>query len=302
MNPARFRWGILFILAGLLIILHNFRYIDWWVWQNIIALWPLLLIAIGVEKIFAHTKAQIISYLSPLALAGIILFVALSGSVDGDFHRVGSTYRYNLEMEPAYKSLTVDFVMDDADLTIRGTSTDNLVRCRFGSDNPNPGTEFEESDGDVRLRFDEKGGAGNWFHIDRHRRYGNRWSASVTDALPVVLNCSGDNADMRIDGRDINLNELRVESDDGDISISIGELSKTVKVILEGGGADYTVLVPGNAGIKVTGADEPIYRRFQKIGLVAHSDGYITEGYDTLSPKIELDMSEDISRFSLDFY
>ena len=49
MNPARFRWGILFILVGVLLLLNNIGQLSWDVWVDIANLWPLILIAIGVS-------------------------------------------------------------------------------------------------------------------------------------------------------------------------------------------------------------------------------------------------------------
>ncbi len=302
MNPARFRWGIFFILAGLLLILSNFRYLDWWVWEEILSLWPLLLIAIGVEKIFSNSKVQFIAYLSPVILAIIVLWVAFSGFPDSNLKRSGDAYRYNLEMDPQYKSLTIDFAMDDADLSIRNTSTDDLIRCRFGSQGGNPETEMSESGGEVSLNFEEGNNHGGWININHgRRRSSNRWTASVNNTVPLTLKCSGDNSDMRIDCRELKLQELSVDSDDGDISISIGTLEQIVKVSLEGESADYSMFVPAGAGIRVTGADGYINRRFERIGLIKDGDDFITEGYDTLTPKIELEMSQDITQFSLDY-
>lgn len=302
MNPARFRWGILFILAGVLLILHNFRLMDWWAWEKILSLWPLILIAIGVEKIFARTKIQFISYLAPVALAAIVIFVAVNGNLDDNFRRIGNTYRYNLEMKPGYKSLTLDFALDDKDLSVGGAKDGDLVRCRFGSNGSDPDVRVEENDGDVNLRFEEDDHTVVWFGTRSYHRFSNRWSARINNSIPMNLNCSGDKSDMRIDGRDLDIRKLKIDSDDGDINLSIGSLAESVKVILRGDEADFTMLVPKNAGIKVVGADESLNRRFEKIGFIESPDGYISEGYDSLSPKIELDMSGDISQFSLDFY
>ncbi|MEZ5358664.1 MAG: DUF5668 domain-containing protein [Candidatus Zixiibacteriota bacterium] len=301
MNPARFRWGILFILAGVLLILHNFRYMDWWAWERIGSLWPLLLIAIGVEKIFAQTKVQFISYLAPVALAAIIVFVAVGGGVDENLRTIGSISRYNLEMKPEYKSLTLDFALDNDDLSLQRTSTSDLVRCRFGGDSRAPGIELDDDGGDVTLRLDEGKGPRRWIRINSGHRSSNRWSAGVNGAIPVTLKLTGDKADMRIDGRELDIRELLVDSESGDVNISIGSAADLVKVKLQGDQADFTITVPRTSGIKVVNADESIFRRFSKIGLIENTDGYISEGYDTLSPKIELDLSSDIRQFSLDY-
>ncbi|MCK5125042.1 MAG: hypothetical protein KAR42_02195 [candidate division Zixibacteria bacterium] len=301
MNPARFRWGIFFIVAGLLLILSNFDYIDWRTGSDLFSLWPLILIAIGIEKIFAQSKMKIIAYLSPVLLGCIVIFVAVSGFSDSNLTRSGNAYRYNVGMETGYKSFELDFAMDDADLTVRGASSNDLIRCRFGGNGGDPETDMEVFGETVKLRIEETS-RNSWIHFKQGRRSGYRWSTSVSNSIPLSLKCTGDKSDMRLDCRELMLESLDVDSDEGDISISIGGLMDLVKIELNGDDADYTITIPRGSGVKVTGADDIIYRRFRKIGLEDNGDSYMTVGYDTLNPKIELNMSNDISQFSLDYY
>ena len=68
---------MLFILVGTLLLLNNVGRLDWWVWNDILSLWPLLLIAIGIEKIFQNTRLSFISYLSTVALVAVVLWAAI---------------------------------------------------------------------------------------------------------------------------------------------------------------------------------------------------------------------------------
>ena len=305
MNPARFRWGILFILVGTLLILNNFRYLDWWVWEDILSLWPLILIAIGVEKIFAKSKMQFIAYLAPLALAAAVLFVAFNGYYnDTKMSRYGNSYRYNLEMKPEYKNAEVDFDLDEVDMTLRHTETNELFRARFGSLSGQPSIEIDEQGGDVKLKIDESNHRRGVFFFDDSHSYRDhkRWTAYLTNTLPIKLNCVGDESDMRLDCRELKIENLSVRSDRGDINVSLGKLVDFIKVTLDGDNAEFNVFLPLGSGVKVIGANDDINRRCQRIGLIESGDAFVSEGYDTLSPKIELDMSKDISQFSLDFY
>ena len=125
MSPARFRWGILFILIGGLLLLNNLGVLPWWVWADILSLWPLLLIAIGVEKIFTRSRVEFIAYLAPVGLAVVVVWVAFGGLTAGDFRliRRGDTYRYTIDRDPEVKRIKAVFDLDDTDIDLRNSGT-----------------------------------------------------------------------------------------------------------------------------------------------------------------------------------
>ena len=82
MTPSKLRWGLLFIVVGIMLLLCNTGHLDWDFWYEILMWWPILLIAIGLEKIFLKTKLEFISYLSPLLLVAAMIYVAVD---IGDF-------------------------------------------------------------------------------------------------------------------------------------------------------------------------------------------------------------------------
>ena len=139
-----------------------------------------------------------------------------------------------------------------------------------------------------------------WFRIDGRRWSGN-WDITLSDQTPVDLTCYGDRSDMTLNCRGMILENLLIDSRRGNIRISIGDMSGTVKISLEGEDADFRLTAPEGSGIRVSGAENSAARLLERIGLVETDGYYITEGYDTLSPQIELNLSPEMSRFSLDF-
>jgi hypothetical protein len=303
MSPARFRWGILFITVGVLLLLNNIGELDWWVWTDILSLWPLILIAIGLEKIFTKSRTEFIAYLPILGLAAAVFWVAFDGfDSDNDYltHR-GSTYRYTIEMESDVDKIEAKFDFEDNDATLNNTGT-RLFRARAGAWRTVPKVEFDEQNGVGKLEVStQKKRLPNWIRIDKWGRE-NDWDLYLSDQIPVSLECSGDKSDMSLDCRDILLEDLRVESEEGDIRIKLGSLQDIVKVKLEGSGADYRVSVPSGCGLRVTGTGEELNRFFNRKGLIEMEGYYQNEGYDSLAPKIELDLSRDLTQFSLDYY
>lgn len=70
MSLAQFLKGLVIILIGVILLLNNFNILSWSVWINILRLWPILLISLGLSLIFRKR----LSWLAPLIiLIGIII-------------------------------------------------------------------------------------------------------------------------------------------------------------------------------------------------------------------------------------
>jgi hypothetical protein len=303
MNPARFRWGILFILVGVILLLNNIGELEWWVWADIASLWPLILIAIGLEKIFTKSRAEIIAYLPVLALSAAVLWVAFEGFDDGDSYqtRRGSSYRYSIDMESEVERIKATFNLDDIDISLKNTGH-RLFRARSDGWRRVPKVEFDEIGGVAELELSSKRSRlPNWIRIDRWNRSGD-WDLYLSDQVPIKLDCYGDESDMTLDCRGLLLEELYVESEQGDIRIKLGSLNELVKVKLEGPEADFRVSLPEGCGVKISGTVKGMDRLSKRVGLIESGEYFMSEGYDTLTTKIELDLSSELSQFALDYY
>ncbi len=296
MNPARFRWGVLFILAGVLLLLNNVDRLDWWVWADIASLWPILLIAIGVEKIFAHTRAQAVSYLSTVAMAAVVLYVAWGGM--GDYRTDRSTdWSYSADGKTISR-LVGQIDMHKNDLTLRGNGT-SIVRARYDGSFRQP-----------RIAHDIKGAEGHftvddrspWRWTRRISRYYDDITVFVSDSFPLTLTCNGDQGNMRLDCRDLKLDDLTVSADDGSMRIMLGRNSNKVRVTLKGKDPEFRLEVPGSCALTVQGGGTEAGAMLRRLGLTQSGSSYVTMGADTLSPKIELNLSPEVSDLAIEYY
>ena len=147
MTPARFRWGLLFILVGTLMLLAEADVLNLNFVIELAYLFPFLLIAIGIEKIFAKTRLKALAYLSSVVLVAGALWVAFessSYSSDQSFFESG-TISYEADDE-AVDLVNVDLNLGHAHLTVR-SSSDDLFRARFGEWSLKPKSSMEIVDG-----------------------------------------------------------------------------------------------------------------------------------------------------------
>lgn len=301
MNPARLRWGLFLIFVGGLLLLNNTGFLDWWVWSELVSLWPLLLISIGIEKIFAHSKKlKFISYMAPIALFVLLGAVVVSyASFEDDFDRSGSTYRIDYDSEEDISGIEAKIILDDCDLHLKST-VGKLFRGRFRAWQFKPSIDYDVRGSIAEFEISHERAFGDWIHFDGFENSGS-WSARFSNTVPISLECVGDRADMTLDCASLLLDKLQIDSRRGDIKIILGDLREEITLTLEGEDADFRIDVSRNCGLKISGVRGKMSRLMRRIDLVEDGDDFVSVGYDTLVPRINIDLASDISQFSIDF-
>jgi len=108
MSGTQFLKGLAIILVGIILLLNNFNILDWSVWYNILRLWPLLLISLGISLIFRRR----LSWLAPLVIVLGIIIGAVAGNMGIDLHLEGKiatqtqTLQRELQLAPVLKEST----------------------------------------------------------------------------------------------------------------------------------------------------------------------------------------------------
>ena len=248
MTPAKLRWGLIFIQIGILILLRNFEILNDNFWFELAVLSPVVLIAIGVEKIFTKTKLQFISYLTSVALfiGGFsIAFLAGAGGMDENFF---SETTYTKDFDPSIKKLSAELHFNNTDLTIRDSGRD-LIYGKFDRFTRKPKVHYEIQDDQAQVRF-----------ISRRHNYlagavkveldePQDWYLRFSEDIPLDLECYGDENDIHLNLSTTPVENLKLKSDDAKIYIKLGELSPFLNVSIEGEDSGVKLLLPINIGV-----------------------------------------------------
>jgi hypothetical protein len=299
MKPSRLRWGLLFVTVGVMLLLNNSGNLSWEYWLNLLSWWPLILIAIGIEKIFNNTSLKFISYLSPLLLVAGMVYVAYDTDRD-DFGRgLFKTHRWELTADSGIEAVDVAIDQGRNDLAVRGGGS-NYISARFDRLAGNPKIKSDRKGNvekvEIKPRFRYLGGT---IIIDG-RHYRRDWTITLSDKVPYRLDCQGRGADMDLDFDDVQLEKLTIENDEADIDLSIGELSPRVELDITCDEGQLQIRYPEKAGLKISGVASS--RHFENVGLRNSGDYYVTDNFDTAPIQITAKLSGDLNRFSLTAY
>jgi cell wall-active antibiotic response 4TMS protein YvqF len=299
MTPARFRWGILFILVGVLILLSRAEVLNHNFWFDFFSLIPFLLIAIGIEKIFTRTRFQVVSYLSSVLLLVGGAWVAFSGSQPGSGGSFFEAETIQQEVEPSVELLEAVLYLESGDLTIRD-ATDDLVYGRFREFSDKPKYTYAILDNTALVELDSRGhrGFGGMIRVDTEQP--EDWRLKFSNLIPLVLKCDGSESTLHLNLSTTPLRELDLNADESSIYLKLGDLVPDIKVSVKGRDAKLRLRVPGESGLRVIGIEDADYLR--EVGLTKQNGFFVNEGYDSLKSKIEVELDDRFQSLSIDYY
>jgi len=298
MTPARFRWGILFIAVGILLLLNNAGYLDWDYWYELIIWWPLILIALGVEKIFMNSRLKFISYLAPLIMIAGMAYVAIDTGADSYGRSYFTSYTWDTEDKAEIKTIDALIEHDNVDLFVNRTGYE-LVSARFDRLTYKPDIDYEviDSIAHFNIRTARHGHSGIIFRSDRHPY---DWRFSFSDSKPLRLSCIGDNSELNLYLESIPVEYLKVDNDDGEIFLKIGNKMPLVNVQIDGYDNSLRVKLPDGCGVKVLGEKYGGY--LEKLGFQKDEKSFMTTAYNSSETKVAFILPDELRHFSIDFY
>ncbi len=299
MTPARFRWGMILILLGIVLLLRNFEVLNDNFWEDFLVYFPVMLIIIGLEKIFANTKLKIISYLTSVFLLVGGLLVAFSGSLDDTGDGFFSKTTYKQDFDPTVKRIRATIEADQTSITIRD-SGERLFYGKFDRFTQKPDIEYHVSDHEAILEL--TGHPQRWLGglIKIETDEPQEWYLRFSKKIPLEFVCYADEADLHLNFATTPLERLKLEADDCKIYLKIGDLEPVVKVDIVGDDSSLRLRVPLEAGVKIIGDDYATL--LTQVGFVEMTDGFVTKGFDTTATQINVTLDDRLKSFSIDFY
>lgn len=300
MSPAKFRWGLIFIQIGIILILYNTGVIDFYWWVALLGFFPFFLIAVGIEKIFTKSPLRIISYLTSVALffGGLaIVYVKSYGSNNDSFF---SETRQIIEYDDTIKRVEAIFNLGNTDLKIRDAGND-LFYGRFDEFTMKPEiiTVTNGSTKIIELNQRKNSFLGGIIKIDIDEP--TEWYIKLNDKIPFDIKCIGFNSEIYLNLETIFVERLTLDANESEITIKLGDLYPNTNVKIDGAGSKLKLRIPSSTGTRILSQDLGDY--LTRINLIETDDGfYINEGYDTMITKINIELDNQIDDLNLIFY
>lgn len=296
MNEEKISSGIGFILVGVIVLLMNFKVIDWSILSVLFVLWPLFFVVIGINIIFGKV---------PFIKIGVwVTFVI-----------VLIYFTINIDSYPFIKKSQFNYYVP-----ITYTKVESKAYISDYKDIDTAELQFDVGlAGDVTVHTNDSNELANVMIPGKFASYvetqsGNTAKLMIADnQTPTPVNEEGLAYDLMLDpdtewnlsfktgiiNADIDLEEilidqLSVQTGAGDISIKIGRVTDQAYVSVASGVANLTLEVDPDIGVCIIQKSVITDSNFKE-GWYKKGDAYYSNNYDAAKTKVDISIESAVS-------
>lgn len=305
MEINRIRNSVLFISVGFVLLLNTLDKLDWSIWWQILHLWPVLLIAIGIELLFKRTTLAFLGMLSPililLAILGPVYFYHDYGQIP-PFALNLKEYKWSEKPDSIVTKATVILDITGGQLDI-SSSQEDLIQAELKYWGRKPYCGFYYSDLDSSATLEIRENNRHWTNGLWKNMKENDWNINLSKLPLFDLRVYSAATNAFLDLSEIKVEKLRLEADVSKAKIKLGKLVPNISAQIESDVSDVNILVPKESGLKITSRADLSSTDFNKLSLVSEEkDVFFTNGFQTAQNKIEIKLGGAISSLKIDTY
>ena len=306
-------FGTTLIAIGVVLLLNTMGQLGWSVWLDLIRLWPVLLISIGLRLIFVNT------WLHPVSLAGpllVVLTVVWVTATHSDRAAAAGAWLQSPE------TITLDCPAPTDSKGSRVTVKFAAGEIRLVSE-PAPAGSGPGLKGTLRyeglepkracaasgeLRLGRSGRHGSVVLLPPFARVRNEWEARMASSSPVDLDLEIAAAYSEIDLRHMKLKDVDLDLAASSATVRLGAPDGQVPVRIHGAVASLDLILPQAVcftisrarALNVLKADGVVERRRGRRRLTAQACGAAGSALPAAVPRYEISMDMPLSSVSVE--
>jgi len=278
---------------GVIFLLSNFGQVDWNVWELILRLWPLLIIAIGIDIVLGHRSAwgALVALVLMLAIFGgaLLLVQVNTPAIAKDISQpVGNATQATIHLSPAVGSMHVKASTDPNQL-VEGVV---YVRDR---DHLTPDFSKKGNQAEFTLKTE------NYEFLSPAGGWSNRgWELGLTPKIPLELDVDMGVGDLDLDLSGLQLSRVKVDIGVGTTTLLLPEEGR-FSADLDCGVGQIVIIVPEGMEVKIV-ADTGVAFTQAPSGFHHNGDTYTTAGYTlTATHRAEIKVDLGVGKVTLKF-
>ena len=281
---------ILLIAAGVLLLLQTTGVVSWDAWGRVWRLWPVLIIAVGINIIFGRR----VQWLAGILVAGVGVVALVVGLL---FVPAQSTVSVSSVQEALEGAETVDVSISfgGGELTLGSlpVGSNSLVEGDFRGHGAEVSTVRIGNKTDLNIDMKREG-------ISFLTNLGeNNWNLSLSRSPGMTLDINGGAADASLDLTDLKISDIKVDVGASDVEITMPARAGHVTGDIDTGAADIEIVIPegvaarihADTGVSSLQIDES---RFPKVG-----DKYVSPDFDDATNRVDIEIDAGASSITV---
>jgi hypothetical protein len=286
---------VILIGLGIIWLLNNLGMLEWSVWEVIFRLWPILLVAVGLDLLLGRRSAwgSLLALLLTLAILASVLWLFRSSIGTGEAfasedisQALDGATQAEVAIAPAVGTLHIEALPESASLV------EGVIHLSRG-ERATPEFALEDETATFTLRSEDVAFgpfAGSW---DDQRG----WHLGLNPDVPLQLEISlgGGKSDVDLTGLMVN---------DLEVSIGVGQTTVTLpdegrfQAKIEGAIGQTVVVIPAGLAACIR-VDTGLASSQLPDGYQRRDDVYTSPGYDSADHRVDLEVSQAIGNVSI---
>ncbi len=296
-RPDQRRWrqggfplfGILLVAAGVILLLQTMGVLPWELWGDIWRLWPVILIAIGINVLLGRRAGW-------LTILLIVVLIAVAFPLMW-FSPVERVVGPSTASEPldGLKSADVNIDFGAGHLKVRSlpAGSANLMEGKFEGGAMPPKVSMARSTDSAELGISTQ--SGSW----TGRVSGADWEISLSQAPVLTLNVDAGAANITLDIRDLYVTDLALNVGASNVDIDLPASAGDVTVDIKAGAADITIVVPEGVAAKIKKNGGLSSFDIDTSRFPLSGSYYVSPDFDTAQNKVTIDLNVGVSSVSI---
>jgi len=308
MNIGRMRNGAILTSAGVVLLLNTTGYLFWSVWFRIFSLWPVVLIAIGIELLFKKTRFSFLSILSPLLFFAIILGPAFFPESDfGKIYQASQEYHWSQDLDSTLTEAHTTIRLNAGDLKV-SSGTDKLISAELDYFKKRPLIVYEHANLDQSARVKITDRDSKWFKgsVRKGWLWGEweekEWEVKLTDRIPIDLRVYVKASHADFDFSELKIRDFDLEAKAADIDVKIGNLVDEITARITSRASKLSISLPDDMGLRIENHTNLSSTSFSWLTLEETDDGYQTQDFDQASQKLTLYLEGLLTKLKINKY
>jgi hypothetical protein len=281
--------GAVFLLGlGVVFLLGNFGYLQLNPWYVLFTIWPILLVAIGIDILVGRRRkwwTTLLGFILVLAIMAGALYLAGVGLPGGqvvtgdqvEFGLQGAT-RAEVQILPSAGTLYLD-ILENSDALLKGIVPASTANQKILQ-------EFTKS-GDVARLMLQSTGAGFFYPTGQQSQ--STWKLELTPNVPVNLELSFGVGDSVIDLSGLQIPDFIHKMGVGIATITLPDKG-IVNAKIEAGVGTITIYVPAGMAVQLKADTALVARSLPADYVKQGQNSFVSPNYDTAENKIILEV------------
>lgn len=308
MNIGRIRNGAILISAGVVLLFNTTEQLPWSVWLDIFSLWPVALIAIGVELLLKKTYLSFVTILSPLLFFAAILGPAFLWESDlGDIYRASRSYHWSQELDSTVTEASATVRLYAGSLEI-SSGTDDLISAELDYSKKKPLVVSETSDSDSTATVKITDRERRWLKWEWNKvrfweaRDQKTWEIKLTDLVPLNLKVYLKAGDADLDLSELMIRDLDLEAKKSDVDIRIGNLVDEVTAKISSRASEFSIYYPEDMGLRIVNRTKFSFSNSSWLVFEKTEEGLQTLDFRQAERKLTLYLEGSMAKLKINKY